>query len=112
MDSARDFYEALGLTLDFAQRPPKSGSPTHWVELAGSAGTLALHYLPPESSARTIELAFDSDEPLEDVVDRLRTAGFEPATEITDEAHGRSFTVRDPEGLLVQVNEHDHTLTA
>ncbi len=111
IDAARAFYEALGLTLDVAQRPPKSGPPSHWLELAGSAGTLALHYIPPDSPARTVELAFDSDEPLEDVVQRLRTAGFEPATEIADEAHGRSFTVRDPEGLLVQVNEHDRTLT-
>lgn len=112
MDAARAFYEALGLTLHAAQRAPKSGGPTHWMELAGSSGTMALHFVPPESKSSEIELAFDSDEPLEDVIERLRDAGFEPATEISDEAHGRSFTARDPEGLLMQINEHDHGLTA
>lgn len=111
MDAARAFYEALGLSLHVAQRPPKSGGPTHWMELAGSGGTMALHYV-HESTSHQIELAFDSDEPLEDVIKRLREAGFEATTEITDEAHGRSFTVRDPEGLLMQINEHDHGLTA
>ena len=41
---------------------------------------------------------------------RLRAAGYEPETEIVDESFGRSFQVRDPEGLLMQVNEHDRTI--
>lgn len=35
MDVARALYEALGLTLDVAQCPPKSGLPSHGLELAG-----------------------------------------------------------------------------
>jgi uncharacterized glyoxalase superfamily protein PhnB len=57
-----------------------------------------------------VELAFEAEEPLEDVVARLRAAGFEPVTAIVDESYGRSFRVRDPEGLSIQVNEHDRAL--
>jgi catechol 2,3-dioxygenase-like lactoylglutathione lyase family enzyme len=112
MAAAQAFYEALGLTLEVAQRPPKDGPQPHWIELAGSAGTLALHYVPPGATAPPVELAFDSDQPLEDVTKRLRAAGFEPETSITDEAFGRSFKVRDPGGLLIQINEHDRGLTS
>jgi len=67
-------------------------------DAAGSGGTLA------------VELAFEADEPLEEVVARLRRAGFEPATAIVDESYGRSFRVCDPEGLSLQINEHDRDL--
>lgn len=129
MDAARRFYEALGLTLDFVSRPPRRG-PSAWAELRGDGGGLALHHAPPEaepsdarpSEARLseaqphdtrppgVELSFEADEPLEQVVERLLGAGYEPATAIVDESFGRSFTVRDPEGLLIQVNELDREL--
>lgn len=111
VDAARRFYEALGLRLDFASRPPRRG-PTMWVELGGERGALALHHAPPGSQPSPVELAFVAGEPLEKVVERLRGQGYEPATAIVDEAFGRSFTVRDPEGLLIQVNEHDQDLQA
>ena len=115
MAAARRFYEALGLTLDFASRPPRHGTPV-WLELRGHEGGLALHLAPPDAQPTTdryqheIELSFEADEPLEAVVERLAGAGYEPATMIVDESFGRSFTVRDPEGLLIQVNEHDREL--
>ncbi|MPZ27423.1 MAG: VOC family protein [Micromonosporaceae bacterium] len=110
LDAARRFYLALGLRLGFASRPPRRG-PTQWVELRGGEGALALHHAPPAATrVPPIELAFEADEPLEAVVERLRTAGFEPTTGIVDESFGRSFTVHDPEGLLIQVNEHDREL--
>jgi catechol 2,3-dioxygenase-like lactoylglutathione lyase family enzyme len=108
MAAARRFYEALGLEVTFATRPPRSG-PVRWVELSGHAGGLALHYA-DDAGPTPIELSFESDEPLEKVVQRLSAAGFEPATAIVDESFGRSFTVRDPGGLLIQVNEHDRDL--
>ena len=124
---AQRFYEALGLELDFAGRAPRRGG-TRWVELVGSGrAAMALHHADeadvPEAaravssdlgshgpSRLAVELAFDADEPLEEVVARLRAGGFEPATAIVDESHGRSFTVYDPEGLHIQVNEHDRAL--
>jgi catechol 2,3-dioxygenase-like lactoylglutathione lyase family enzyme len=110
VDSARQFYQALGLTLEFASRRPRRGGPSSWTELAGSGGpNLALHRWDEDPASR-VELTFQADEPLEQVVDRLRRSGYEPATEIVDEAFGRSFTILDPEGLLIQVNENDYDL--
>jgi uncharacterized glyoxalase superfamily protein PhnB len=113
MGGARRFYEALGLSFDYAQRPPRDGT-SHWVEMRGTDGVLALHHTTRDGDSPGMELSlsFEADEPLEKVVDKLRAAGYEPATAIVDEAFGRSFTVRDPEGLLIQVNEHDRELHA
>jgi catechol 2,3-dioxygenase-like lactoylglutathione lyase family enzyme len=105
---ARRFYEALGLRHDFTSRPTRRGVSV-WTELTADTGGLALHHKPADAE-HDIELSFESDEPLEKVTERLRAAGYELATEIVDESFGRSFTVRDPEGLLIQVNEHDREL--
>jgi hypothetical protein len=111
VEGVRRFYEALGLTLDFVSRRPRKGGPSGWTELAGSGSqaNLALHYWEEERS-HPVSLAFQADEALEHVVGRLREAGYEPATEIVDEAFGRSFTIEDPEGLMIQVNENDYDL--
>jgi catechol 2,3-dioxygenase-like lactoylglutathione lyase family enzyme len=107
---AQRFYQALGLTLEFASRTPRAGGPSVWTELAGSGpgANLALHRWDEERDS--VSLSFQADEPLEHVLDKLRQHGYEPATEIVDEAFGRSFTIRDPEGLLIQVNENDYDL--
>jgi catechol 2,3-dioxygenase-like lactoylglutathione lyase family enzyme len=111
VEGARRFYEALGMTLDFVSRRPRRGGPSVWTELAGSGSqaNLALHHWGDER-ANPVSLAFQADEPLENVVERLREAGYEPATEIVDESFGRSFTIEDPEGLLIQINENDYDL--
>jgi catechol 2,3-dioxygenase-like lactoylglutathione lyase family enzyme len=111
VEGVRRFYEALGLTLDFASRRPRRGGPSVWTELAGSGSqaNLALHYW-DEEPHHPVSLAFQADEPLEHVVERLHAEGYELATEIVDEAFGRSFTIRDPEGLLIQINENDYDL--
>lgn len=129
LPAARSFYEALGLRVDFAGRPSRRGR-TRWVELAGPDGAAMALHAPDDPDVHIVgqavpaatrqvvapageppvELAFEAQEPLEEVVARLRAAGFEPATAIVDEAYGRSFTVRDPEGLKLQINEHDRAL--
>ncbi|MGB6456343.1 MAG: VOC family protein [Streptosporangiaceae bacterium] len=111
VESARRFYLALGLTIEFASRRPRRGGSSVWTELAGSGpgANLALHHW-DEDARIEVQLSFQADEPLEQVVDRLRQNGYEPATEIVDEAFGRSFTIRDPEGLLIQINENDYEL--
>ena len=110
MDGARTFYEALGLTLDFISRKPRRGPSPVWAELSGSGGGFALHYVPDNATTAAVELGFEADEPLEGVVERLRAAGYEPASEIVDESFGRSFTIHDPEGLLIQISEQDYEL--
>lgn len=101
VEASTRFYRALGLELGAATRP---GS---WVELPAAAGILALHA--STEHAGDCELAFEADEPLETVVERLAGAGF-PTEPILDESYGRSFRVRDPDGVYVQVNENDRSL--
>jgi predicted enzyme related to lactoylglutathione lyase len=109
VDTTRRFYEALGLKVDFESRPTREGTSV-WQELAGNGGTLALHHVPPQAQEPPVSLAFMAGEPLETVAQRLRAAGYELATGIVDESFGRSFTIKDPEGLRIQINEHDREL--
>jgi catechol 2,3-dioxygenase-like lactoylglutathione lyase family enzyme len=100
MDRAVDFYSRLGLALH-------SQSPM-WSELGLGDAVLALHGIDtlPERRTGQIELALVAEEPLEAVAARLRTASIPLVREISDEAFGRSIMVRDPDGLLIQINEH------
>ncbi|MEU7474813.1 VOC family protein [Lentzea sp. NPDC042327] len=100
--AARRFYLALGL------RPGAESRPGAWVELPAASGMVALHDA-KDVAAGTCELAFETDEPLEDVARRLRLAGFAPGP-VLDESHGRSLRVRDPDGVWVQVNALDREL--
>ena len=124
LPAVQRFYEALGLRVGFTGRAPRHGGGSRWVELVGASGAaLALHVDDEAGGAAAgrahavvpggglaVELAFEADEPLEEVVARLRAAGFEPATAIVDESYGRSFRIVDPEGLSLQINEHDREL--
>jgi hypothetical protein len=57
-----------------------------------------------------MELALLSHEPLASLVDQLRAAGVTVENEIADEAFGRSLLLHDPDGLPIQINEHDPEL--
>lgn len=114
VEAVERFYVALGLNVTFRSRPTRVGTTT-WTELTGSGGVLALHAVDDDVDMAphpAVSLAFEASEPLEAVVERLRAAGHAPRTAIVDESFGRSFTVVDPEGLVVQVNEHDRELQA
>jgi hypothetical protein len=109
------FYAALGLEAGVSDTPPRGpqahravSRPRVWVEMPATAGVLAIHHAPADE-AGVCELAFESEEPLEAVVTRLRAAGFDPDA-IADENFGRSLRIKDPDGVWVQVNEHDHEL--
>ncbi|WP_033401137.1 VOC family protein [Actinokineospora enzanensis] len=96
------FYQAVGLRVGPASRPGG------WVEMPADSGMLAIHRGPAEDVGRC-ELAFEADEPLENVVERLRVAGFEPS-EIMDERFGHYLRVQDPDGVWVQINRYDREL--
>ena len=99
MDSSIAFYERLGFT--------STSRSEMWSELAaGDGAVLALHKSAAEHAGR-VELALVAEEPLERVADALA-----PYRGIADEAFGRSLVVQDPNGLKIQVNEHDHTLSS
>jgi hypothetical protein len=96
------FYHALGLDIGPMSRPGA------WAELPAASGMLAVHEA-DGTAVGACELAFEADEPLETITERLRAAGFEPDA-IVDENYGRSVLVRDPDGVWVQVNENDRDL--
>ena len=103
MERSVEFYESLGFELE-----TKS---VMWTELkAGERAVLALHATAslPEDSKR-LELALVAEQPLEQVQERFGSALTRP---ITDEAFGRSLLIEDPDGLQIQVNEHDPSLYA
>lgn len=111
-DTARSaaFYEKLGFVLTTRGR---TGS---WVELAaGGSGEalLALHQTDelPDAEGR-VRLSLVATEPLRELEDRLRAAGVEVVRPVTDEGFGYSMEVRDPDGLLVQINQHEKELYA
>jgi predicted enzyme related to lactoylglutathione lyase len=99
------FYSALG-GVEVARS--RTGD---WVELRFGQGLLALHRtrrdLPP---CEKVELSFIAGAPLEEMVAALQQAGLELYWEITDEAFGRVIKVKDPEGMVIQINEHEPEL--
>lgn len=96
------FYTALGLQVGPVSRPGA------WAELAAGPSLLAIHQASGDAVG-SCELAFEADESLENVRQRLTDAGFTPEP-IIDENYGRSMRVIDPDGSWVQINEHDREL--
>ena len=108
MGRAIDFYSALGLTTDVTDRAAM------WTEMRLGDGILALHKSDPQVRhdvrASRLELAFVARLPLELLVARLTAMGVALERNITDEGFGRSIMIKDPDGLLIQINEHDREL--
>jgi catechol 2,3-dioxygenase-like lactoylglutathione lyase family enzyme len=100
--TATRFYQTLGLEVGARSRPGT------WVELPAASGMLAIHRAEADDAGRC-ELAFETDEPLAEVAGRLRRAGFQPGP-VIDENFGRSLRVCDPDGVWVQINQHDREL--
>jgi catechol 2,3-dioxygenase-like lactoylglutathione lyase family enzyme len=98
MTASRQFYLALGLAPD--ARPDND----YWCELGSASGGLALHHAMDDGSGVDLTLLSD-EEPLEAVVARLDANGIAHAG-ISEERFGRSLKVTDPDGLVVQINEH------
>jgi hypothetical protein len=96
----RRFLEALGLTTTLQS---DGGG---WIALEGAGGGVGLHDASATESPRSpgeTSLSFESDEPLEQVQERLAAAGF--PSDIIDESFGRSLRVVDPDGQAFQINE-------
>lgn len=100
------FYEALGLNIT------RRGRSENWFELSFGDAVFALHAASAETNHPAVELSFVSTEPLEVVVERCKEHGLAIDDFIVDEAFGRSLIITDPEGLTLQINEHDPSLYA
>ncbi len=100
------FYATLGLNPDVRSR---SGN---WSEIGGSGGLVALHTAAAATPPRRpgdLDLCLVTEEALETVASRLDSAGY-PHDGIADENFGRLLRVTDPDGLQIQINEHDPSL--
>lgn len=106
MAPSLEFYRALGFTERQRSRSD------NWVELEGKGSLLALHLSgggKPMAGGR-VELCFVATGPLEHLRDDLAAAGITSLGPVLDEAFGRAMTVTDPDGLEIQINEHDPDL--
>jgi predicted lactoylglutathione lyase len=104
MNRSIAFYESLGLKVSARQRND------YWTELSLGDAILALHKdhdLSDPRKNQRLMLALVTHDPLETLVKQLHDAGVQPARGIADEAFGRSLLLHDPDGLPIQVNEHD-----
>ena len=96
------FYALLGLTEKTTE------TSRTWSSLAGSGGGLGIHIIEQpttEADPRSVSLQLTTDDTdLDTLHERLSANGHEPGP-IMDETFGRFFTVADPDGYLVHVNE-------
>jgi catechol 2,3-dioxygenase-like lactoylglutathione lyase family enzyme len=95
------FYQALGARLT------EKGWSKWWAALAWGDAILALHYVEePIAGPGRVALALVSEEKLEQVVERLAESRIPLHRQISDETFGRSLQIKDPDGLVIQINEH------
>ncbi len=107
MDSAVEFYTALGLQLS-----PR-GKSEMWTPLHDSHGAvMALHNTSelPANPSNHISVSFVTDDSLESLVKTCQEKGIQLYQEIADEVFGRSIIVHAPDNLLIQINEYDKSL--
>lgn len=106
MQRASVFYQALGFVGEVVDRA------SMWTQMTMGDAILGLHYIEtlPEKPVGRVELALVTTEPLEHIVNRLASHNVALYRQISDEAFGRSIQVRDPDGLVIQINEHDESL--
>ena len=103
MERSLRFYMGLGCVA--------KNEGAHWSELRLGTAVLALHLtdtLPKDGL--WVALALAAHKPLEAIVAELNAAGIATPDDIADEAFGRSLLIRDPDGLPIQINEHDPSL--
>jgi uncharacterized glyoxalase superfamily protein PhnB len=104
LERALEFWRVLGFEATALKR-------RNIVEIARDDMRIALHRadpLPPTSSPRPrVLLTLEVREGLLALESALLAAGAELERRITDEAWGKSLAVRDPDGLLVQINCYD-----
>ena len=101
MDRAIQFYTKLLPASSIITTSP------YWTELNVGGASLALHAAEMvDHSGDGVAISFDAATTLEQVVSLLEEAGITPTGENCAQPFGRSVTVHDPDGLVIQINEH------
>jgi predicted enzyme related to lactoylglutathione lyase len=101
MERAIEFYGKLLPTSQVVTSSP------YWTELNVGGSTLALHLAENVDHAGDgVAIGLDAATTLENVIAALEEAGITPSGEICAQPFGRSVTVQDPDGMVIQINEH------
>ena len=95
-----DFYSSLG----FSGKLPE-GEMTVWLPMKLGTVPLALHSVAELEAGGQVGIALNAED-LEAVANALEELGVPIIRPIQAEAFGRSLVIRDPDGLLIQINEH------
>lgn len=113
LDQAIEFYALLGFSLEARSR---NGI---WADLTSPGGSISLHTANPDVLSRAttdwgpprgrVTLRFEARESLEAIVQRLVAAGMDDPP-ILDETMGRIVLLTDPDGLPIEITEHDPEL--
>lgn len=102
-----DMERAIGFYTRLLPASSIVTSSPHWTELNVGGSTLALHLAENvEHSNDGMALGLDAATSLEDVIASLSEAGIQLSSEVCAQPFGRSVTVTDPDGMVIQINEH------
>ena len=102
-----DMERAIGFYTKLLPASSVVTSSPYWTELNVGGASLALHLAESvDHEGDGMALSFDAATTLEQLVSLLGEAGIEPSGEICAQPFGRSVTVTDPDGLVIQINEH------
>ncbi len=103
MKKSLTFYKALGA------QPIHTGQ--MWSQLTMGDSSFALHGIEKiNKRSNQMGLALTAHQPLENIIKALKSKRIKVEGDIVDEAFGRSMLIHDPDGLPIQINEHDPTL--
>jgi hypothetical protein len=104
-DRAAAFFAALGFT------DVVTNSRGTWVVLDAPQAVLCLHGGTSDNGAAngSGEIAFESDDDPQEVVARLKAAGYDDAM-VIDETYGHSLRVTGPDGAQIWINFSDRSL--
>jgi catechol 2,3-dioxygenase-like lactoylglutathione lyase family enzyme len=97
---AVDWYaRVLGMMPNYASEV--------WTTFDVAGTTLAIHRVEGDlSNESRVAVSLVSSDPLESCLERWAALGIEPVRGIQDETFGRSVLLGDPDGTIIQVNEH------
>jgi predicted enzyme related to lactoylglutathione lyase len=102
-----DMERAIGFYTSLLPASSVVTSSPYWTELNVGGATLALHLAENVDHGNDgMALGLDAATPLEDVISSLASAGIQPSSEICAQPFGRSVSVVDPDGMIIQINEH------
>lgn len=102
-----DMERAVGWYSTVLDAQPGYQSPA-WTSLPVGDATLGLHIIESRPTESQVALSLVATQPLEELAQRLESAGIPIAKPICEEDFGRSMVVVDPDGTAIQVNEHRH----